>query len=153
MLSGAVRIRDAVRADLAVLRLVFRRSSLSNDDDRANLLEHPETLELSDLGVREGRTRVAICNERVVGFATTLGGGTAAEVEDLFVDPDFMRRGIGRALVLDMVAIARTRGIHRLDVVANPHALAFYSSAGFVDDGVIETRFGPAPRMRLDITG
>jgi GNAT superfamily N-acetyltransferase len=153
MPSGTARIRDAVLADLEVLRLVFRRSSLSNEGDRANLLEHPETLELSDLGVREGRTRVAICDERIVGFATTLGGGTAFEVEDLFVDPDFMRRGIGGALVLDMIAIARTRGIRRLDVVANPHAVAFYSSAGFVEDGIFETRFGHAPRMRLDITG
>ena len=36
-------------------------------------------------------------------------------------------------------------------MTANPHAMAFYRSVGFVDDGVAETRFGPAPRMRLSV--
>ena len=38
-------------------------------------------------------------------------------------------------------------------MTANPHAMPFYRSVGFVDDGVAETRFGPAPRMRLSVGG
>jgi hypothetical protein len=38
-------IREAVPADTAVLRDVYRRSSLSNDGDRASLLANPEVLE------------------------------------------------------------------------------------------------------------
>jgi hypothetical protein len=38
-------IRDAVPADMAVLRDVFRRSSLSNEGDRVNLLANPDALE------------------------------------------------------------------------------------------------------------
>jgi hypothetical protein len=33
----------------------------------------------------------------------------------------------------------------------NPHAMAFYESVGFTHDGVTQTQFGPAPRMRLDV--
>jgi len=40
-----------------------------------------------------------------------------------------------------------------IEVTANPHAMAFYRSVGFVDDGVAETQFGPAPRMRLSVGG
>jgi hypothetical protein len=50
-------IRDAVTDDMTALSGVYRRSSLSNEGDRPNLLAHPETLEFSDLAVREGRTR------------------------------------------------------------------------------------------------
>jgi len=123
-----VLIRDAVPGDMTALRAVFRRSSLSNDGDRPNLLAHPEVLELPDRAVREGRTRAAVADGDVVGFASWLGAGDAVEIEDLFVDPEWMRQGIGRALVLDLIAIACGRGIRRVEVTANQHALAFYEA-------------------------
>jgi GNAT superfamily N-acetyltransferase len=144
-------IRDAMPQDLAMLRDVFRRSSLSNDGDRANLLAHPEILELSDLAVREGRVRTAISEGVIVGFATWLPVAGGLELEDLFVDPDRMRLGIGRALLLDIAGIARARDIQRIDVTANKHARAFYDSVGFVVDGYAQTTFGPALRMHLDV--
>jgi len=144
-------IRDAVPADMGALREVYRRSSLSNDGDRPNLLAHPDALELSDLAVREGRTRTAVAGHRVVGFATWLRIGDGIELEDLFVDPEWMGRGAGRALVDDLVAMARSRGIRRIEVTANQHARAFYAKVGFVAGHDVLTRFGPAPRMHLQV--
>jgi GNAT superfamily N-acetyltransferase len=148
------QIRAAVPGDMTALRDVYRRSSLSNDGDRANLLAYPDALEFSDLGVREGRTRAAVAGDGdIVGFASWLSSGAEGvfEIEDLFVVPERMRQGIGRALVLDLVAIARDRGVRRVEVTANRHALAFYENAGFTADGDVETRFGSAPRMHLDV--
>jgi GNAT superfamily N-acetyltransferase len=139
-----ILIRVAVPADMAVLRDLFRSSSLSNEGDRASLLAHPDTLAFSGLAVDEGRTRVAVVDGRIVGFATLLVDG---ELEDLFVDPDWMRRGIGRTLVLDAVGVARAQGLERVEVTANGHALGFYESVGFVLDGTVETEFGPGLRM------
>jgi GNAT superfamily N-acetyltransferase len=136
-------IRVAAPEDMRALRELFRRASVSNEGDRASLLAHPEALELSDRFVRDGLTRVAVVDGRIGGFATLDG----AELEDLFVDPDWVRRGIGRALVLDAVAVARASGLERLEVTANDHALGFYQSVGFVLDGTVETDFGPASRM------
>jgi GNAT superfamily N-acetyltransferase len=144
-------IRDATLADMPVLADLFRRSSLTNDRDRANLLAHPEVLELPDAAVTEGRTRAATSANVIVGFASWLGSGTVLELEDLFVDPDWMRQGIGRALVRDLVEMARRRGTRRIEVTANPDALAFYQSVGFVAAGEAHTEFGPAPRMRLAV--
>jgi GNAT superfamily N-acetyltransferase len=146
-------IRDAAADDMAALSGVYRRSSLSNEGDRPNLLAHPETLEFSDLAVREGRTRAAVAAGQVVGFASWADAGDGFEIEDMFVEPEWMRRGIGRALALDMIAIARGRGVGRVEVTANPHALAFYEKAGFVVYREVATTFGTAPRMRLDVTG
>jgi GNAT superfamily N-acetyltransferase len=147
------QIRDAVLGDMDVLRDVFRRSSLSNDGDRAALLSHPDVLELSDLAVREGRTRAAVHDSAIAGFATWLSAGDAlVEIEDLFVDPDWMRQGAARALVQDLVAFARTRGARRIEVTASQDADAFYTNAGFVTDHQVQTMFGPAPRMYLDLT-
>jgi GNAT superfamily N-acetyltransferase len=132
---------------------LFRRSSLSNPGDRAALLAHPEALELAGTAVSEGRTRVACTADgMIVGFITgrPLGSG-ALEVEDLFVDPDWMGRGVGRALVLDAVATARAEGLPRINVTANTHALAFYQRMGFVIDGQTETQFGRAHRMHIPV--
>jgi GNAT superfamily N-acetyltransferase len=145
-------IRHATASDLPALREVFRRSSLSNEADRALLAAKPELLDLADTAVREGRTRVAVIDDQVVGFAST-ATGDAVELEDLFVDPDRMREGIGRALVEDVVAAARRANRTCVEVDANRHALAFYENVGFARLGEVTIEHGTAVRMRLDARG
>jgi GNAT superfamily N-acetyltransferase len=146
-----VLIRAGTPMDLPVLRRLFRRSSLSNQGDRESLLAHPEALEFSGRAVAEGRTRVAVAVDgTIVGFITSVAVGEATlEVEDLFVDPDRMRQGVGRQLMEDLVAWARRAGVGRIEVSANPHAEAFYLRVGFVRTGRLEMEFGPAWRMQL----
>ena len=80
---------------------------MCNEHDRGLLREHPEWLVLSDLGVVEGRTRVAVDEDgTLTGFATHLISNGVAEIEDLFVDPLRMREGIAAALVLDILFTA-----------------------------------------------
>ncbi|HSR86377.1 MAG TPA: GNAT family N-acetyltransferase [Streptosporangiaceae bacterium] len=146
-----VKIRDALPGDIAVLRDVFRRSSLSNDGDRPKLLANPDVLQFSDAAVIEGRVRAAIRDDAIIGFATWLPAGAALELEDLFVDPDQMRLGAGRALLADITEIARGRGAARIEVTANQHARAFYTKVGFVVDDYVQTTFGPALRMHLEL--
>jgi GNAT superfamily N-acetyltransferase len=144
-----VVIRKGQLDDLDAVRDVYRRSSLSNEGDRDALLARPEILELSERPIAQGRTQVAVVGDRVVGFATTSRRGSALELDSLFVDPDHMRRGVGRALVLDAAAAAQRRGLSRIEVTANQHAVGFYTHAGFVAIGTVDSALGPAPRMEL----
>jgi GNAT superfamily N-acetyltransferase len=142
------QIRDAELMDMEVIQEVFERASLSNENDRHQLQEHPEWLELSDKGIVEGRMRVAVDDDEVVtGFATYLIADGVAELEDLFVDPRWMRHGIGTALVLDISARLHVLHFERLEVTANPHAMAFYRRMGFVEEGIVATPGYPALRM------
>ncbi len=134
-------IRSSTPGDLAAIREVFRRASLQNEGDRDWIEEHPESFCIDEANVIEGRTRVAVVDGGIVGFATLVGN----ELEDLFTDPDWMRRGIAVALVRDAAAV-----VSRIEVTANPHALPFYKAVGFVHDGVTETPGGPAYRMHLE---
>jgi GNAT superfamily N-acetyltransferase len=144
-------IRLGTTADLPAATGVYRRASLSNAGDRDNLLTHPEYLILGPQGLTEGRTYVAVEDGSVVGFATWAEADGTIELEDLFVDPGWRRRGIASALVSCIVEVLRARGVQCLEVTANPHAQGFYSAAGFIDCGVAETDFGTAPRKRLPI--
>jgi ribosomal protein S18 acetylase RimI-like enzyme len=141
-------IRDADMTDMEDLQGVFRRASLSNEGDRGPLLEHPEWLVLSNNAVLEGRMRVAMGDHgALVGLATYLVSDGLAELEDLFVDPPWMRHGVGTALVVDISARLNELRFKTLEVTANPHAMAFYEHLGFVEVRIVDTQFYPAPRM------
>src|SRR3954447_4374520 len=144
-------IRTADANDWEAISDVYRQASLSNAGDREALLANPDVL-VYEIGSIVAGTRVAEDDGRVVGFATTTPTGDVAELVDLFVDPDRMRRGIARALVLDAVSRARDRGSSRIEVTANSHALDFYNAVGFVADHAVPTRFDPGTRMHLDVT-
>ena len=144
-------IRPGVPADLPAASDVYRRASLSNAGDHDNLLAHPEHLVLRPEGLAEGRTYVAMQEGSLAGFATWSQGGGSYELEDLFVDPGWRRRGIAAALVDRIAHVLRARGVQRLEVTANPDALEFYRAAGFTSCGTTDTIFGAAPRMVLAI--
>jgi ribosomal protein S18 acetylase RimI-like enzyme len=150
-------IRQADTGDMAALAALFVASALSARDDREILLANADALELSPRSVEQGRTRIAAnADGHILGFCSILATADGMEVEDLFVDPAWLRRGVGRALILDVVAIARRRGVARLVVTSNNEARGFYEKLGFVFEREVVTRFGPAAEMSiqpLDVRG
>ena len=146
-----ITIRTARAEDLDELTEVFRSASLSNDGDRENLLAHPEFLELSDQAIVEQRVRLAEIDGRTVGFATSARDGPTVELEDLFVHPDWTRRGVATRLIADLVELSRAAGASTVAVTANHHAMAFYLSVGFRGSALVETEFDPGTRMHLDL--
>ena len=144
-------IRVALLGDVSRIADVFRQSSLSNEGDRPALLANPDALVFDDEPIRQQRTLVAVSDELIIGFATTRPVGDIDELDDLFVDPDWMRRGVARSLIAHAITDTRARGAQRIEVTANGHALAFYTATGFDMDGTTDTDFGPGYRMHLDI--
>jgi GNAT superfamily N-acetyltransferase len=137
-------IRLGTSADLAAASSVYRRASLVNAGDRGNLLAHPDYLILGPEGLAEGRTHVAEADGSLVGFATWAETAGTIELEDLFVDPGYMRRGIATALVSRIAEVLRARGVERLEVTANPHALGFYRTVGFATAASQKRNSGPS---------
>ena len=146
-----ISIRTAGLDDLETLSDIFRTASLSNEGDRDLLLAHPEHLELGREALVEERVRVAEVDGMAVGFATTRRAGDAAELEDLFVRPEWMRHGMATALIEDVIERERLAGVARLEVTANPHARAFYDRVGFRGDERVETPLGAGTRLHLHV--
>jgi len=72
----SLTMQYAVMSDMAEPRGIFRRASLSNENDREQLVANPESLVLPDGGVRDRRTRVALCTSgSIIGFASYLISG------------------------------------------------------------------------------
>jgi ribosomal protein S18 acetylase RimI-like enzyme len=142
-------IRDAAASERAILEELQRRSSDIWEEHREQLAAHPDAIEFRQHFIDNGWTRVAALDDDTpVGFAVVIpGGGRRVELDGLFVEPEEMRRGIGRALVDDACRRARDEGAAVVEVTAGP-AQGFYEKVGFEVVGTVETRFAPAVRMR-----
>jgi GNAT superfamily N-acetyltransferase len=149
-----VRIRDAKRDEAAVLEALQRRSSDVWEQYREQLAAHPDVIELPQAFIDNGWVRVAADEDDTpLGFSVVIpDDGAADELDGLFVEPEHMGRGVGRALVEDAVTRSSARGANALEVTAGP-AQGFYERTGFRVIGDAQTRFGPAVRMRREIRG
>jgi GNAT superfamily N-acetyltransferase len=145
-------IRNATTAEAAGLEALQRRSSNVWEEYREQLAAHPDAIELPRRFIDNGWVRVAAGEDDVpVGFSVVIPTDDAVhELDGLFVEPDRLRSGIGRALVEDAVARASALGCQRLEVTAGP-AQGFYERTGFRVISEAQTRFGPAVRMRREI--
>jgi len=65
-----------------------------------------------------------------VGWAALIPRGDVGWLEDLWVDPVWIGRGLGRSLFERVAAEARQRGARRLEWEAEPHASGFYKHLG-----------------------
>lgn len=144
-----VSVRPARRSDHDQMAAVYRDASLSNNGDRAVLLANPQLLIFDPAPVEEGRSLVAVAGDAVVGFVTTRCDGERCELEDMFVTPSWMRRGVATLLMTEAVHAAREKGASVIDVIANGHALAFYGHVGFLHDHEVQLEFGRGYRMHL----
>lgn len=80
---------------------------------------------------------VAMLGSRVGGFCSLRPSATAWELDNLWVEPELMQRGIGRSLMLHAVEAARRAGATEIVIDSDPHAEAFYLSCGAVRRGEV----------------
>jgi len=100
------------------------------------------------------RFRVAQAGEKLAGFSSVEVRDAKAVVQHLFIDPDFVRIGVGHLLLRDLLEYARRHGVRLVHVEADPNAAAFYEHEGFhhagdVPSGSIEGRRLPLMEIRF----
>lgn len=140
-------IRHAEPCEWDILGDLHRRSSFVWAEDRGMLEAHPDALGVASDAIVKRRVRVAasargeLLGSSVVAFA----GLDVCELDDLFVDPDYMRQGIGRALVEDAASNALAAGCETMTVVAHPRKFPFYERVDF------DPRGGRVRPRKLDL--
>ena len=86
-----------------MLEAAQRRSSDVWEAYREQLADHPDAIELPQDFIDKGWVRVAIdIDGALLGFSAVVpANGPVHELDGLFVEPDHMSAGVGRALVED----------------------------------------------------
>ena len=130
-------IRPAKEGDATVLTDLCMVSKQSNGYDdafmeacREELRVTPERLRSEQFWVAENASHICGC----VGLEVDSERKTG-EVCTFFVHPDWQRKGVGRLLWVPVLQAAREQNLEMLHLDADPAAVPFYLSLGFVTVG------------------
>ena len=115
-----------------------------------------EQLTITPVFIAENETFGAITNRQTVAFHALVQSADVLRLEHLWVSPDWMGQGIGRALFRHAAKRAAARGALSLTIEADPNAEPFYRRMGAVRRGVIATeidgRRRDLPILTFDLT-
>ncbi len=154
-----IEIRQARPDEAEVLTDLSIRSKRSNGYNDAFMEACREELTVTPSRMAEGEYWVAetdvVCG--CVCLAESVEGGSG-EVHALFIDPDMRRRGVGKLLWLKVVELAKSKGMTKLHLDADPFAVSFYEAMGFVvvgkaPSGSIKGRMIPKMEILLSELG
>ena len=131
---SAVALRPYVAADLKRCAEIFRASieelaaeDYSADQREAWLSTADDEDAFGDRLAGE-LTLIAAIDGAIAGFGSLKG---AEEIDMLFVDPEFARRGAGGAIVDALTKLAQARGAKRLTTEASEVARPLFERQGF----------------------
>ena len=152
---AVARIRRARPDEAELLRELAHRSKAHWGYD-ADFLETVRPLmQLSADQIRRGDVFVIEEAEGVIGwYRLTYPRQSTAELEDLWVAPEAIGTGRGRALWDHLVVTAQARGARCIEWDADPFARGFYEAVGGRVIGQTASTLIPGrflPRMRADI--
>jgi len=90
-------------------------------------------LEVSPEQIAAGDVWVATAAGGSVAGIVALGSSeqpNTLDLDKLFVEPQRIRTGVGRALIAHAIGEARRRGAQRLTILSDPYAAGFYERTG-----------------------
>lgn len=150
MKDPAVTLRRGRPEDAPVLWDLTWRLAIAHQTHGDQVRARPEAVEAPTQALSAGAVIVAEVEGRAVGYVAVISEDQGeAEVDGLFVDARFQRRGVGRRLLQAAADLSRQRGASRLQVVSAPDAVAFYEAFGFGNPETTQTPFGPAVFLRM----
>ena len=89
-----------------------------------------ESLTIAPEFVRDNEVYAAVEGGAAVGFYALVGSGSVLELEHLWVVPESIGRGAGRALLEHAIERAASLGAETLRIEADPNAEGFYRRMG-----------------------
>ncbi len=92
-------------------------------------------LEVTPHYIRSEPVQVAESDGEVIGFVGLSMGEDGRYLEHLWQRPQYIGRGMGRALFGEAVRLAREEGVDELRINADPNAAPFYLKMGAVRIG------------------
>lgn len=95
----------------------------------------------------ENKSWVAVDSEKTIAFYTLQDKNGIAWLENLWVLPEYIGKGVGKELFLHALNLARQRGYKTLQLEAEPNAMGFYEKMGMEKIGERRSEIEGQPRI------
>jgi GNAT superfamily N-acetyltransferase len=125
-----VRIRSVVLDEGERLRDIAIAAKRYWGYDLDRVKEWAAMGDFSPAGLRQKNFYIAEVEGRAVGWAAAIGQGDVWWLDDLWIEPEWMGKGIGSRLFRHAAERARRAGGVRMEWEAEPNALGFYEKMG-----------------------
>ena len=121
-----------------------------------NWIEHwKDDLTITPDFIATNEMYVAVNGEEIAGCCALVMRDSLAELEHMWIRPEHMGNGVGRALFNQIVGRAKTLDAKAVDLSADPNAEGFYQRMGAARIGEvrseIECQPRALPRMSVDL--
>lgn len=113
-----------------------------------NWIQHWQTdLTITPEFIRDNEMYVALKGEEIVGCCALSFNQSAPELEHMWIRPEHMGAGIGRALFTHMKERATKLKLPALELSADPNAEGFYERMGARRIGEVRSEIEGQPRL------
>ena len=123
-------VRAGTEEDFARLREIAVDAKAHWGYDRARVEEWGRSGDFEPESLRTREVYVAEADGEPVGWAALIPRGEVGWLEDLWINPPWIGRGVGRLLFEHVAGRARVLGARRLEWEAEPNATGFYERMG-----------------------
>jgi len=105
--------------------------------------------------IADNEVFVAMINDEIAGCCALVISDSLAELEHMWIKPDRIGNGVGRALFAHVIARAAELNLSALEISADPNAEGFYQRMGASRIGEVQADIDGQrrllPRMRLKL--
>jgi len=132
-MTSFLRIRPARPEEASRLSELCVRSKAVWGYDRGFMTLAQTALEVDPEQIKLGDVWVATAADGSIAGVVALGASeqpNTLDLDKLFVEPQQIRTGVGRALIAHAIDEARRRGAKRLTILSDPYAAGFYERNG-----------------------
>ena len=89
---------------------------------------------------------------RLVGFYALLMAGDKGELDHMWVSPDHMGTGVGKALFVHAMRAAKGQNLSEVEILSDPNAEGFYQKMGAYRTGESVSEVDGEPRVLPRLT-
>lgn len=149
-MSADVVVRPATGADAERFTALARAAKASWNYDAAWMALWHDQLLVTPEYLAQHEAIAAVVDGVVVGCAVLEEHGDDCMIENVWIDPKYQGRGIGRTLVEHLLAVAKRRG-RDVRLLSDPHAQDFYIRLGAKKVSEIPAPMPGAPGRTLPL--
>ncbi|MEO1484851.1 MAG: GNAT family N-acetyltransferase [Bacteroidota bacterium] len=146
-------ITKALTSDAKAITELTLRSKNHWNYGEAQIEAWYDELEVSEAFIQSNAVYKLLYTDQIAGFYAYTLESSKAVLEFLFIEPEFIGKGIGKALMEHFIKKMHGLKVDSITLDADPHAEGFYQKFGFVTvdqrSSTIAGRFLPVMQLQL----